>query len=73
MMRLISSIVRAALSVPLVAVLLIGVVVGCYWLSLIASLDGLEAGIREHDVVKLRNISTGHAFENRSARTSEPL
>jgi hypothetical protein len=53
MMRLISSIVRAALSVLLVAVLLIGVGVGCYWLSLIASLHGLEAGIRERDVVKL--------------------
>ena len=52
-MRLISSIVRAALSVLLVAVLLIGVVGGCYWLSLIESLNGLETGIRERDVVKL--------------------
>ena len=53
MMRLISSIARAALSVLLVAGLLIGVVGACYWLSLIASLNGLEAGIRERDVVKL--------------------
>src|SRR6516164_2934600 len=53
MMRLISSIVRATLSALLVAVSLIGVVGGCYWLSLIASLNGLEAGIRERDVVKL--------------------
>src|SRR6516225_11547331 len=53
MMRLISSIARAALSELLLAVLLIGVVGGCYWLSLIASLNGLEAGIRERDVVKL--------------------
>ena len=53
MMRLNSSIARAALSALLVAVLLIGVVGGCYWLSLMASLNGLEAGIRERDVVKL--------------------
>ena len=52
MMRLISSIARPTLSVLVVAVLLIGVGVG-YWLSLIASLNGLEAGIRERDVVKL--------------------
>ena len=51
-MRLISSIARPTLSVLVVAVLLIGVGVG-YWLSLIASLNGLEAGIRERDVVKL--------------------
>ena len=44
---------RAMLSVLVVAVLLIGVGGGCYWLSLIASLNGLEAGIRERDVVKL--------------------
>src|SRR6516165_12821913 len=53
MMRLISSIVRATLSALLVAVSLIGVVGGFYWLSLVASLNGLEAGIRERDVVKL--------------------
>ena len=53
MMRLISSIVRAAFSLLLAAVLLIGVVGGCYWFSLTASLHGLEAGIRERDVVKL--------------------
>jgi hypothetical protein len=53
MMRLNSSIARAALSALLVAVLLIGVGGGCYWLSLVASLNGLEAGIRERDVVKL--------------------
>ena len=52
-MRLISAIVRAALSVLLAAVLLITVVGGCYWFSLTASLHGLEAGVRERDVVKL--------------------
>src|SRR6516162_5567774 len=51
--RLISAIVRAALSVLLAAVLLITVVGGCYWFSLTASLHGLEAGVRERDVVKL--------------------
>ena len=53
MMRLISSVARAALSVVLAAVLLISVVGGCYWFSLTASLHGLEAGIRERDVIKL--------------------
>ena len=52
-MRLISSIARAALSVLLAAVLLFAVGGGCYWFSLTASLHGLEAGIRERDVVKL--------------------
>jgi hypothetical protein len=52
-MRLISPIARAALSVLPAAVLLIAVVGGCYWFSLVASLNGLEAGIRERDIVKL--------------------
>src|SRR5262245_60338705 len=52
MMRLISSIARGSLSVLLAAALLIGVVGGCYWLSLTASLHGLEAGVRERDVVE---------------------
>ena len=52
-MRLISSITRAALGVLLAIAVLAGVVGGCYWLSLVASLRGLEAGIKERDVVKL--------------------
>src|SRR6516225_3088365 len=52
MMRLISSIARPTLSVLVVAVLLIGVGV-CYWFSLLASLNGLEASIRERDVIRL--------------------
>jgi hypothetical protein len=34
-------------------VVLTGLGGGCYWLSLVASLNGLEAGIKERDVVKL--------------------
>jgi Protein of unknown function (DUF2939) len=52
-MRFISSITRAALGVLIAVAVLAGVVGGCYWLSLVASLRGLEAGIRERDVVKL--------------------
>jgi general secretion pathway protein G len=52
-MRFISSITRAALGVLIAVAVLVGVVGGCYWLSLVASLRGLEAGIRERDVVKL--------------------
>jgi hypothetical protein len=48
-MRVISSITRAALAIAVLA----GVVGGCYWLSLVASLRGLEIGMRERDVVKL--------------------
>jgi hypothetical protein len=52
-MRFISSVTRAAFGVLMAVVVLAGVGGGCYWLSLVASLNGLEAGIRERDVVKL--------------------
>lgn len=51
-MRLISPTIRVVLGLPLALVVLAGIVAGCYWLSLVASLQGLEAGVREHDVIK---------------------
>ena len=73
MMRLISSIVRATLSALLVAVSLIGVVGGFYWLSLVASLNGLEAGIRERDVVKLEKYIDWPRVREQIRSDSEPL
>src|SRR6266446_7678645 len=52
-MRGILSITRAALGALLALVVLVGVACGGYWLSVAFSLHGLEAGIRERDVVKL--------------------
>ena len=52
-MRFILSVTRAALGVLVAVVVLAGVGGGCYWFSLVTSLHGLEAGIRERDVVKL--------------------
>jgi general secretion pathway protein G len=52
-MWLISSLARATLGVVLAVVILAGIFRGCYWFSLVASLNGLEAGVRERDVVKL--------------------
>jgi hypothetical protein len=41
------------LAVLLALVILASISGGCYWLSLVTSLHGLEAGIRGRDVVKL--------------------
>ena len=72
-MRLISPIARAALSVLLAAVLLIAVVGGCYWFSLVASLNGLEAGIRERDIVKLEKYIDWPRVREQIRSDSEPL
>jgi hypothetical protein len=54
----------------LVALMPVALVGGCYWASLLVSVNKLEAGVRDRDIVKLEKYIDWAAVRECSGRRS---